>query len=69
MQASNRDNPIENNIAEIIHTLDKISQRLPVTLTKELRALTKEQYTLLTDSLNRLQHIQRLSAGDFNSFV
>jgi len=69
MQASNRDNPIENNIAEIIHTLDKISQRLPVTLTKELRALTKEQYTLLTESLNRLQHIQRLSAGDFNSFV
>ena len=69
MQASNRDNPIENNIAEIIHTLDKISQRLPVTLTKELRALTKEQYTLLSDSLNRLQHIQRLSAGDFNSFV
>lgn len=69
MQASNRDNPIENNIAEIIHTLDKISQRLPVTLTKELRALTKEQYTLLTDSLNRLQHIQRLTAGDFNSFV
>ena len=68
MQASNRDNPIENNIAEIIHTLDKISQRLPVTLTKELRALTKEQYTLLTDSLNRLQHIQLLSAGDFNSF-
>ena len=69
MQASNRDNPIENNIAEIIHTLDKISQRLPVTLTKELRALTKEQYTLLTASLNRLQHIQRFSAGDFNSFV
>ena len=69
MQASNRDNPIENNIAEIIHTLDKISQRLPVTLTKELRALTKEQYTLLTDSLDRLQHIQRLSAGIFNSFV
>lgn len=69
MQASNRDNPIENNIAEIIHTLDKISQRLPVTLTKELRSLTGEQYTLLTESLNRLQHIQRLSAGYFNSIV
>ena len=69
MQASNRDNPIENNIAEIIHTLDKISQRLPVTLTKELRSLTGEQYTLLTESLNRLQHIQRLSAGYFSSIV
>ena len=69
MQTSNRDNPIENNIAEIIHTLDRISQRLPVTLTKELRSLTKEQYDLLTASLNRLQHIQRLSAGDFNNFV
>lgn len=48
MQTSNRDNPIENNINDMIHSIEKISIRLPI-------ALNKENYTLTTTEIEQLK--------------
>jgi len=60
MQTSNRENPVENNIAEMIHTIDKISIRLPSCLESESQNLTDEQHSLLTTALNKLIVVVRV---------
>jgi hypothetical protein len=50
MQTSNRDNPIENNLSDILHTLDKLSVRLPSLLSKEDITLTTEQAAVLQNN-------------------
>ena len=51
MQTSNRDNPIENNLTDILHTLSKLAVRLPSLLSKENVELSTEQAaTLLSDA-------------------
>lgn len=59
MQTSNRENPVENNIAEMIHTIDKISIRLPSCLESESQNLTDEQHSLLTTALKKLINVVR----------
>lgn len=59
MQTSNRENPVENNIAEMIHTIDKISVRLPSSLEKESQELSQEQLDLLTTALKKLINVVR----------
>lgn len=57
MQTSNRDYPIENNINDMLHTIEKVSTRLPIALKKENFTLSKNDIELLKQSINKLLFI------------
>jgi hypothetical protein len=48
MQTSNTENPIKNNVLEMIHTLEKLSNRLPF-------ALVNEGFVKDTATINTIQ--------------
>lgn len=55
MQTSNRDFPIENNLTEILHTIEKLSVRLPSLLSKEQIKLTNEQKNTLIVNTEKIK--------------
>ncbi len=55
MQTSNRDFPIENNLTEILHTIEKLSVRLPSLLSKEQIKLTNEQKNTLIINTEKIK--------------
>lgn len=54
MQTSNRDFPIENNLTDILHTIEKLSLRLPLLLAKEDISLTTDQIVTLSESCKKI---------------
>lgn len=54
MQTSNREFPIENNLIDILHTIEKLSIRLPLLLTKEEISLTSQQIYTLSESCKKI---------------
>ena len=54
MQTSNRDYPIENNINDMLHSIEKISVRLPIALNKENHTLSPSDLELLRHSCDKL---------------
>lgn len=56
MQTSNRDNPVENNIAEMINTIEKLSVRLPFAFSKESIVHDAVELQNLKDSIKILNN-------------
>ena len=58
MQTSNRENPVKNNIAEMISTIEKLSVRLPFALVNENVITDNESivsaFATLTENLKSL---------------
>jgi len=57
MQTSNRDNPVENNLNELMQCAHKLTERLPEALQREGQTLNPEQLNVLRNTVVKLQTI------------